>query len=113
MFSNEQQNIFRSLHSRHAAANGFSGENGTSATLTVLEVNGFGTPHQDKRFDLNYWGDIATDYKEMIVKDRNGNPLQYRPQDIQMDLSNSPYLEMAGARMRKYEIDADASNGGK
>ena len=113
MFSNEQQNIVRSLHSRHAASNGFSGENGTSASLTVLEVNGFGTPQQDSRFDLNYWGDVATDYNGLIVKDRNGKPLQYLPQAIQMDLNDSPYLEMAGARMKKYEVDADASNGGK
>ena len=113
MLSSEQQNIFRSLHSRHAAANGFPGENGTSATLTVLEVNGFGTPQQDKRFDLNYWGDVATDYNSMIVKDRNGKPLKYMPKAIKMDLSDSPYMEMAGARMKKYEVDADASNGGK
>jgi hypothetical protein len=113
MLSCEQQNLFRSLHSRHAAANGFPGENGTSATLTVLDVNGFGTPQQDKRFDLNYWGDVATDYKAMIVNDRNGKPLQYLPRAIQMDLSDSPYMEMAGARMKKYEVDADASNGGK
>ena len=50
LFSNQQQNIIRSLHYRHAAAYGYNGENGTCATLKTLQV--FGYPdNMDPRFE--------------------------------------------------------------
>ena len=113
LYTNQQQNIFRSLHSRHAAAYGFSGENGTSATKTVLDVNRYGTPQEDTRFYINYWDDVITDLNGLSVYGRDGKPIGYVPYAIDIDLSDSPYLEMAGARMKKYEIDIDALDGGK
>ena len=38
LFSNQQQNIMRSLHYRHVAAYGYGGENGACATLKTLQV---------------------------------------------------------------------------
>ncbi len=113
LYTNQQQNMFRSHHSRHAAAYGFSGENGSSATLKVLEVNGYNTPEQDIRFERNYWYDYITDKNGYFIPGRNGEPMCYLPEEIELDLSYSPYQEMAGARMRKYEVDIDASEGGK
>lgn len=113
LYTNQQQNMFRSYHSRHAAAYGFSGENGSSATLKVLEVNGYHTPELDFRFENNYWSDNVTDINGYFIQGRNGEPMCYLPEKIELDLSYSPYKEMAGARMKKYEVDIDASEGGK
>ena len=40
LYYNEMQYMYRSWHYRHAAAYGFSGENGTCATLKALQVFG-------------------------------------------------------------------------
>ena len=113
LFSNQQQNLFRSYHYRHAAAYGFGGENGTCASLKALEVNHFGQADQDYRFDMNYWSGEATGLNESVVTDRLGNPLVYKPLEVSIDLSDSPYMETAGARMKKYEVDRFATNDGK
>ena len=42
-----------------------------------------------------------------------GNQLVYHPWEVEMDLSGSPYVETAGARMRKYEVDKNATKDGK
>ena len=112
-FSNQQQNLFRSYHYRHAAAYGFGGENGTCASLKALEVNHYGKEDQDQRFKMNYWYDIATGLNEEPITDRMGNPLIYQPLEVSLDLSNNPYMETAGARMKKYEVDRFATNDGK
>jgi len=39
------------------------------------------------------------------VTDRTGQPLVYKPWEVKLDLSGSPYVETAGARMRKYSVD--------
>ena len=113
LYTNQQQNMFRSLHSRHAAAYGFAGENGSSATKTVLKVNGYGTDKVDIRLETNYWTGTASGINGVIILNRNGDILSYVPEAVEMDVSDSPFLEMAGARMKKYEIDYDASDGGK
>lgn len=110
---NQQQNLFRSYHSRHAAAYGFGGENGSCATRRVLEVFGYGTDHQDKRFDMNYWAGPVVGLDMVPVTDRKGSPLVYEPWQVALDLSGSPYVETAGARMKKYAIDRNAMQGGK
>ena len=43
LYRTQQQNLVRSLHYRHAAAYGFVGENGTSATKYVLKVFEYNT----------------------------------------------------------------------
>ena len=113
LYTNQQQNMFRSLHYRHAAALGFTGENGTCATKKVLEVFGYGTEHLDERFLLNYWADEVYDLNGKIVYDRTGKQLCYYPQAVEINLNGSPYLETAGARMLKYEVDKNATKDGK
>lgn len=113
LYSNQQQNMIRSYHYRHAAAYGFTGENGTSATTLVLKVFGYDTPDIDNRFYWCYWADTIYDLNSNIVTDRTGQPLVYYPWEVKKDLSGTPYVETAGARMRKYEIDKNATKDGK
>ena len=113
LYTNQQQNMFRSYHFRHAAALGLSGENGSSASLTVLSANHYSMPDEDKRFALNYWSDRIFDMNGFIINDRSGKPFEYEPFEVAMDLSDSPYKETGGARMKKYEIDRYATESGK
>ena len=113
LYYNEQQNLFRSWHYRHASAYGFSGENGTCATLNTLKIFGYETGEQDKRFNLNYWAGEVTDYDGYPVSDRSGNVLCYYPWEVEPDLSGSMFEETGGARMKKYEVDKNATKDGK
>lgn len=113
LYTNQQQNIFRSLHPRHAAALGFSGENGSSATLRTLKIFGYGTDNVDSRFRSNYYSGAVLDHNNEYVVDRKGNVFKYVPEAVELDLSNSPYLETAGARMYKYAVDLNTSKDGK
>ena len=106
LYRAQNQYLFRSRHYDHAAAIGFSGENGSSATLEALDANGFGTASQDPRFDLNYWGGIPTDL------DGNDIDLEYKPRSVALDVTGTPDEKLAGARMRKYEIDPNAMKDG-
>ena len=78
-----------------------------------MEVNHYGKADQDTRFGRNYWSGEATGLNSSIVTDRQGNNLIYYPLEVSIDLSNSPYMETAGARMKKYEVDRFATNDGK
>ena len=112
LFSNQQQNIIRSLHYRHAAAYGYNGENGTCATLKTLQV--FGYPdNMDPRFEDCYHYTYVHGPDGKSVTDRTGKPLKYEPEKVLLDLSGSPYVETAGARMYKYEFDKNAIKDGK
>jgi hypothetical protein len=113
LYYNEMQYMYRSWHYRHAAAYGFSGENGTCATLKTLRVFGYGTDQVDERFNFNYWADEVYDYDGDLVLDRTGNPLRYYPWEVKLYLGGSPYVEMAGARMKKYEVDKNGTKDGK
>lgn len=112
LYTNLQQNMIRSMHWRHADACGYLGENGSSATLTVLRVNHFEEPDEDKRFSRNYWGRMAFDYNSRLVSDRNGENLRYYPWEIKYDMKGSEHLETAGARMFKYELDRNSNGKG-
>ena len=112
LFSNQQQNIIRSLHYRHAAAYGYNGENGTCATLKTLQV--FGYPDDmDPRFADCYHYTYVSDPNGKSITDRTGTPLKYEPEKVLLDLSGSPYVETAGARMFKYQFDKNAIKDGK
>ena len=113
LYRNLQQNVIRSLHYRHAAIYGYGSENGSCATPRVMEIFGYGTENKDKRLDLNYWTDIVEDRHYGLATDRTGAPLVYYPLAVEMDISGSPYVETAGARMRKYEIDKNALKSGQ
>ena len=113
LYYNEQQCFYRSWHYRHAAAYGFGGENGACATLHTLQVFGYGTEDEDFRLFFNYYTDYVYDYNGNAVLDRQGNPFRYYPDKVLLDLSDSPYLETAGARMKKYAIDKNAVKDGR
>ena len=112
LYNNTQQNIMRSWHYRHADAYGITGENGSCATLNTLRIFGYGTDDEDPRFYLNYWADKVYDRNGKIIPDRTGAPLTYYPNAVKMDLSYDPYVETAGARMKKYDIDKNATKDG-
>ena len=108
LYTAENRYMFRSLHYDHAAACGFCGENGPSATLAVLKANGYGTDDVDPRFARNYWADEALDL--------NGNPVPgviYKPLSVADDVTGTPDEKFAGARMRKYAPDPSARHDGK
>lgn len=98
---------------RAPAAYGFTGENGSCATRKVLEVFGYATKAEDPRFGENYFAGPVVDLNGNAVADRGGKQLVYYPTAVEMNLSGSPYVETAGARMRKYEIDKNALKDGK
>ena len=113
LYQNQQQNLYRSYHYRHAAAYGFTAENGSCATRRALEIFGYGTDDQDRRFEQNYYAGTVYDLNGNIVPDRTDQPLVYWPEAVALDLSGSPYVETAGARMHKYEVDKNAPKDGK
>ena len=113
LYYNEMQYFFRSWHYCHAAAYGFTGENGACATKRTLEIFKYGTWSEDPRFLLNYYDGIVFDNDRKIVRDRNGEVFEYKPWEVELDLSDSPYLETAGARMNKYVVDRNATKNGK
>lgn len=113
LYYNTQDCFFRSWHYRHADAYGFTGENGACATKRVLEIFKYDTDEEDSRFFPNYWAGVVYDYNYKVVYDRTGNPLTYYPWEVNLDLSGSPYVETAGARIKKYEVDKNAIKSGR
>ena len=112
-YTNQMQYLFRSLHYNHSQALGFSSENGTSATIHALEVNGYGASEVDPRFEMNYYAGLVYDLNGNVVKTDLGKDLEYYPWEIRLDLSGSVYEKTAGARMKKYEIDKTNIKDGK
>ena len=112
-FANLNQNLVRSLHYRHADAYGFTGENGTCATLKTIKVFGYNTEEEDTRFAATFYADVLKGPDANPILDRMGQTLKYYPEEVEMDLSGTPYVETAGARMRKYQIDKNSAKGGQ
>ena len=101
------KNVFRSLHYQHAAALGYGGENGSCATQETLDVFGYGTTHKDCRFDLFFYADtVYVDNQPLVMS--SGDTLVYYPRKVELDLTGTPYVSTAGARMQKYEYDPAA-----
>ncbi len=113
LYSNQMQYLYRSYHYRHAAAYGFTGENGSCATLKTLQVFGYDTDNIDIRFYDTFYAGEVYDLNYEKVLDRTGRPLVYYPDKVELDLSGSPYVETAGARMHKYQVDKNAPKDGK
>lgn len=105
LYTNQMQYLFRSRHYNHAKAYGLSGENGPSATIEALETFGYETAEQDPRFDICYFAGIVHDLKGNIIKLDNGTVLEYLPWKVSLDITDTPYEQTAGARMKKYEVD--------
>lgn len=104
---NEFHYLFRSRHYAHGGAYGGASENGPCATLHTMAVYGFGTSSPDTRLDYNFYtGKVVVDGKEVMLDD--GTPLKYEPLAVEQNLTASKYIETAGARMKKYEVDRTA-----
>lgn len=113
LYTNQMQYLFRSRHYNHAKAYGLGGENGSSATLEVLETYGYGTENVDPRFYDCYFADEVYDLQGNPVVLDDGSPLIYYPDKVALDVSNTVYEQTAGARMKKYEVDNTALKDGK
>ena len=112
LYLNEFHYLFRSRHYAHGGAYSGASENGTCATLHTMAVNGFGTETPDARLDMNFYtGKVEVDGKYVTMED--GTPLEYKPLAVEKNLTASPYLETAGARMKKYEVDCTAYSDGR
>ena len=112
LYLNEFHYLFRSRHYAHGGAYSGASENGTCATLHTMAVNGFGTETPDARLDMNFYaGKVEVDGKYVTMD--NGTPLEYKPLAVEKNLTASPYLETAGARMKKYEVDRTAYSDGR
>lgn len=112
LYLNEFHYLFRSRHYAHGGAYSGASENGTCATLHTMAVNGFGTDTPDARLDMNFYtGKVEVDGKYVTLDD--GTPLEYKPLAVEENLTASPYLETAGARMKKYEVDRTAYSDGR
>ena len=112
LYLNEFHYLFRSRHYAHGGAYSGASENGTCATLHTMAVNVFGTETPDARLDMNFYtGKVEVDGKYVTLDD--GTPLEYKPLAVEKNLTASPYLETAGARMKKYEVDRTAYSDGR
>lgn len=104
--------LFRSRHYNHGGALGTASENGTCATISTVKAYGYGTDSLDYRFAINFYaGKVIVDGKEVLLDD--GTPLEYMPLAVEKNLTASPYIKTAGARMAKYEVDRNAYSDGK
>ena len=113
-YSNRFTQQFRSLHYNHAAALGLNGENGPCATVEAMNTFGYGTEDPDYRLSYTYYYDeVFHDKTFAPVTLDDGSPLVYHPMAVRLDLSNDQYEKLAGARMRKYEIDLAAMSDGQ
>lgn len=91
---------------------GTASENGSCATLSTVKTYGYGTPDEDTRYSINFFSDTV--YVEgNVVTMQGGAPLVYKPLEVKLDLTGSPYEKTAGARMSKYEIDRTAYSDGQ
>lgn len=113
LYANQMQYLFRSRHYNHAKAYGLGGENGSSATTDALRVFGYDTEDVDPRFEKCYFAGVVHDLKGNVIRLDDGTILEYRPWEVAVDISDTPYEKTAGARMKKYAIDANATKDGK
>ena len=112
LYKNQFQYLFRSRHYSHGGAFGTSSENGACATISTVKTFGYGTSNVDKRYAYNLYSDTVRVDGNIIYLE-NGKPLVYMPLAVELNLTNSPYIKTAGARMAKYEVDRNAFNDGK
>lgn len=112
LYASQYHYLFRSRHYKHGGAYHGSSENGTCATLSTVRANGYGTDSEDTRFRLNFYADTVWVDGAMVMLD-DGTPLVYRPLELQLNLTASPYKQTAGARQAKYEVDRTAYSDGR
>ena len=112
IYTNQFHYLFRSYHYTHGGALGWGSENGTCATISTIKANHYGEADEDARCKINFVaGIVEIAYKQLIMD--NGKPLEYQPFEVKQNLTNSPYVKTAGARMGKYEVDRTSYMDGK
>ncbi len=112
IYTNQFHYLFRSYHYTHGGALGWGSENGTCATISTMKANHYGEADEDARCKLNFVaGEVKVDGKTLTLD--NGKPLIYQPFEVKQNLTNSPYIKTAGARMGKYEVDRTSYMDGK
>lgn len=112
IYTNQFHYLFRSYHYAHGGALGWGSENGTCATISTMRANHYGEADEDRRCAINFVaGEVKVDGKPLTLD--NGAPLIYQPFEVKQNLTNSPYIKTAGARMGKYEVDRTAYMDGK
>lgn len=112
IYTNQFHYLFRSYHYTHGGALGWGSENGTCATISTMRANHYGEADEDARCKVNFVaGVVQVDGKELKMD--NGKPLEYQPFEVMQNLTNSPYIKTAGARMGKYEVDRTSYMDGK
>ena len=112
IYTNQFHYLFRSYHYTHGGALGWGSENGICATISTIKANHYGEADEDARCKINFVaGIVEIDYKQLIMD--NGKPLEYQPFEVKQNLTNSPYVKTAGARMGKYEVDRTSYMDGK
>ena len=112
LYAAQFQNLFRSRHYAHGGAYGTASENGSCATIATVKAYGYQTDSVDTRWAQDFYADtVYVDGQKMLLDD--GTPLVYYPLEVAVNLTYSPYIRTAGARMAKYEVDRKAYNDGK
>ncbi len=112
LYTNQFHYLFRSYHYAHGGVLGWGSENGTCATISTMKANHYGEADQDTRCDYNFVAGTVEIGGNPITLD-NGQPLVYQPFEVKQNLTNSPYIQTAGARMAKYEVDGTSYMDGK
>lgn len=103
--------LFRSRHYAHGGAYGTASENGTCATLSTVREYGYRTDSLDTRWAQDFYADTLYVDGHTVALD-GGGVLVYYPLEVEVNLTYSPYIRTAGARMKKYEVDRNAYNDG-
>lgn len=106
------KNLFRSRHYAQGGAQHGVGENGSCATPATLDIYGYGTSREDRRFALNFYADTVRENGVTVMQDAH-TPLIYRAREVKLSLTGSPYEKTAGARMHKYAPDPTAYSDGQ
>ncbi len=113
LYSNRFIYFFRSRNCCHGSALGGGSENGPCATIETLRAFKYGKPDQDTRFDITFYADTIYENGEVVLMDDKVTPLVYYPWEVKLNLTGSPYVELAGARFHKYAPDPNANADGR
>ncbi|MBO7660102.1 MAG: RagB/SusD family nutrient uptake outer membrane protein, partial [Bacteroidaceae bacterium] len=114
LYSNWNIYLFRSRNCCHGSALGGGSENGPCATIETLRTFKYGTPEEDDRFLSTFYADtIYGANGSYVMMDDGVTPLVYYPWEVKLNLTGSPYVELAGARFGKYEHDPNANADGR
>ncbi|MBR1402051.1 MAG: RagB/SusD family nutrient uptake outer membrane protein [Prevotella sp.] len=113
LYNNWYTYFFRSRHYSHGAALGGASENGTSATIDLLNAFHYGEADEDPRFGMTFYAGTVKEEGRAVLQDDGKSPLVYYPSMVKLDLTGSDYEKTAGARLHKYANDPNANADGR